>query len=217
MNSLGFCKNRRASPSRYNPPVQSWLAFLVLVATSLAVIFAQEPLPDAGSFEVEPPLLVQPDGKPVAQAEPSPTPAPDVAQLGKKLERAKQSAASAERLYKIGALAKVDAEQRALRVVRLQSELAKAQLADVQKSTATTTAMVQTVPVSQPNNQELKVVLKQAATAAETAAANLAKAELDAAALNLQRQKKLLTLGSARKSDVTRAEEKLAALQRGAR
>ena len=41
-----------------------------------------------------------------------------------------------QRLYKAGILAKVEAEQRALRVVRLQAELTKAQLAELQKSTA---------------------------------------------------------------------------------
>ena len=54
-----------------------------------------------------------------------------------------------------------------------------------------------------------------------TAAANIAqaakerreRAELDAALLNLRRQKKLLVLGSGRKSEVSRAEEKVAALQ----
>ena len=38
---------------------------------------------------------------------------------------------------------------------------------------------------------------------------------LDAAELNLRRQRQLLKLGSAHKSDVARAEEKLAQLQQG--
>ena len=75
--------------------------------------------------------------------------------------------------------------------------------------------MVQTVQVQQASGQESKIVLAQVTAAAQAAAANLAKAELDAAILNLQRQQKLLALGSARKSDVTRAEEKLAALKNG--
>ena len=176
-------------------------------------LLAQESAPDPGSFEVEPPLLVQPDGKPVAPVETSPTPSLDVAQLEKQLERAKKSAASAERLYKAGILAKLEAEQRALRVIRLQAELANAQLAAAQKSTAADDGMVQTVQVQQSSGQESKIILAQVIEAAQTAAANLAKAELDAAILNLQRQQKLLALGTARKSDVTRAEEKLAALK----
>jgi hypothetical protein len=181
----------------------------------ISPLLAQEPAPDPGSFEVEPPLLVQPDGKPVASVEASPTPNPDVGQLEKQLERAKKSAASAERLYKAGVLAKVEAEQRALRVIRLQVELTKAQLAAVQKSTADDDGIVQTVQVQQASGQESKIVLAQMTAAAQAAAANLARAELEAATLNVQRQQKLLALGSARKSDVTRAEEKLAALKNG--
>ena len=178
-------------------------------------LLAQESAPDPGSFEVEPPLLVQPDGKPVASVDASPTPSTDVAQLDKQLERAKKSAASAERLYKAGVLAKVEAEQRALRVIRLQAELAKAQLAAVQKSAGTGDGMVQTVQVQQASGLGSKIVLAQMTADAQAAAARLARAELDAAILNLQRQQKLLALGSARKSDVTRAEEKLAALKNG--
>ncbi len=156
---------------------------------------------------------MQPDGRPVVSAEPSPAPALDIAQLQKQLERAKKSAAFAERLWKAGILAKVEAEQRALRVVRLEAELAKAQLADVQKSTAANDGMVQTGQIQQATSEESKVALAQAT--AETAAINLAKAELNAAILNLQRQQKLLALGSGRRSDVVRAEEKLAALKHG--
>jgi multidrug resistance efflux pump len=48
---------------------------------------------------------------------------------------------------------------------------------------------------------------------AESATAKKEKAELDAAMLNLQRQKKLLVMGSGRKSEVSRAQEKVSALQ----
>ena len=54
------------------------------------------------------------------------------------------------------------------------------------------------------------------AEAARIAREQCHRAELEAALRNLQRQKKLLALGSARKSDVNRAEEKLAELQRPA-
>ena len=188
-------------------------AFCLSLVLGIVPLLAQESSLDPGSFEVEPPLLVRPDGKPVASVEASPTPSPDVAQLERQLDRAKKSAASAERLYKTGVLAKVEAEQRALRVIRLQAELTKAQLAAVQKSTAADDGLVQTVQVQQASGQESKIDLAQATAAAQTAAANLAKAELDAAILNLKRQQKLLALGSARKSDVARAEEKLAALK----
>ncbi len=61
---------------------------------------------------------------------------------------------------------------------------------------------------------ETKTALTEATAAAKKAADELAKAELEAAIVNLQRQQKLLALGSGRKSDVARAEEKLATLKR---
>ena len=190
---------------------RSW-AFSLLTALTSVSLVAQEPSPDAGSFEVEPPLLVAPDGKPIVQSETPPASNLDLAQLEKKLERARKSAASAERLWKLGALSKVESEQRVLRVIRLEAELRKAQLLEAQKSVATRNEIVQTKQNQETNRSEL--TLTEATVAAQTATANLAKAELDAALSNLERQKKLLALGSARKSDVARAEEKLAALKR---
>ena len=198
--------------------MKRWLAFSLPLAISVAAISAQDTSPDSGSFEVEPPLLVQPDGRPVTLNEapaPSPTPIRDVAQLERQLERAKKSAASAERFWKSGVLAKVEAEQRTLRVVRLQADFASAQLAQIQEQIAARGPSVQAGQAQQTSDDELNVALTQATAAANAAKANLAKAELDAAILNLQRQQKLLALGSARKSDVSRAEEKLAALKRG--
>jgi hypothetical protein len=194
--------------------MKRWIAFSFLLTSPILSLIAQEPSPDSGSFEVEPPLLVQPDGTPVVPAETSPAANRDLAQLEKELERAKRSAVSAERLYKAGVLAKVEAEQRALRVVRLQVEFAKAQLAQLQeqvgKGSSDGIVQVQTAV-----GDDFKAALAQASAAQKEAAANLAKAELDTAILNLQRQQKLRALGSARKSDVARAEERLAALKRG--
>jgi hypothetical protein len=189
-------------------------AFCLLCATVIAPSLAQD-LPEDPSFDVEPPLLVEPNGKSeAASPELTPTPRPDIAKVEKQLERAKKSAAAGERLYKIGAIAKVETEQRALRVVRLQAELAKAQFADAQKSTGINTGMVQATDAQPVNRPDSRVVVAHAKEAADNAAATLVKAEIDAASINVQRQKKLLALGSAHKSDVARAEEKLAALQR---
>jgi hypothetical protein len=53
----------------------------------------------------------------------------------------------------------------------------------------------------------------QLTEAAQIAAQKRERADLDAAEANLRRQQKLLRLGSAQKSDVTRAQEKLAELK----
>ena len=55
--------------------------------------------------------------------------------------------------------------------------------------------------------------LANAAVAAKQAAEERHRAEIEQALRNLQRQKKLLALGSGRKADVSRAEQKLAELQ----
>src|SRR2546425_1870533 len=85
--------------------------------------------PDA--FDIEPPLLKQN----LSDLPLSATPAPDgdAARLEIQLERAKRNAASAERLCKIGALAKVEVEQRLLKVVRFESDLANARLAQAKE------------------------------------------------------------------------------------
>jgi hypothetical protein len=55
--------------------------------------------------------------------------------------------------------------------------------------------------------------LARAIQVAHAAAAKREQAEVEAAEINLHRQEKLLALGSAHKSDVARAEQKLAELK----
>lgn len=193
------------------------VAFSIAIVVSIASLSAQELPEKADSFEVEPPLLIQPEGTLPARnasAESTPAAALDVEQLAQKLERAIKSAASAERLVTIGVLAKVEAEQRALRVLRLEAELANAQLSEMKAQIASKrNVAVEVGQSSKPDLATAETKIAEAVAAAQTATANLRKAEQEAALLNLRRQQKLLALGSARKSDVARAEEKLAALQ----
>jgi hypothetical protein len=93
----------------------------------------------------------------------------------------------------------VEAEQRALRVVQLEAMLAEARLEEARKAAA------------QTGKSESEIA--DIAEAARIATERRHQAEIEAALRNLQRQKKLLALGSAHKSDVNRAEEKLAELQ----
>src|SRR5438552_17519417 len=73
-------------------------------------------------FDVEPTILKQ-------RHSDEPLPNGDLARLEKQLERAKQNGAGAERLYKIGVLAKMEVEQRLLKVIRCESDLANARVA----------------------------------------------------------------------------------------
>jgi hypothetical protein len=135
----------------------------------------------------------------------------DLAKLESDLARARKNAASGERLFKMGVIAKVDAEERALKVVRLEAKLAEARLATVKQQAENGT---ETEPAAAPEAKPEAVALAEAA--AQRATEERQRAELDAALRNLQRQQKLLALGSGRKADVNRAEKKLAELQKPA-
>jgi hypothetical protein len=181
------------------------VALLAVVAASM--VFAQDP----DSFDVEPPLLV-PDRND-ASTEPSDANPQDVnlAKLEKAFERAKRNAADAGHLYRIGVISQVDAEQRALRVIRLEAELATMRLEVAKQQAAAVSSVV--VNGQPANDEQTKADLAQLTQAAQVATAKWQRAELDAAEANLKRQQKLFAVGSARKSDVARAEQKLAELR----
>lgn len=163
-------------------------------------------------FEVEPAPLIQNRGDEPSAVEPTEPGNVDPAHLEKELDRAKKRAASAERLRKIGALSKVEVEQRGLKVVRLESDLANARLSAAKEELA---SQQNRSPgeISKAELAQAETSVARAIEAAQIAAANLARAELEAAEANLHRQQKLLVMGSARKSDVSRAEEKIAKLK----
>ena len=187
---------------------------VTLLATMMVALAEQSPenqSDEPDSFDIEPPILKEN----LSAESPSAAPAPDddVARLEKQLERAKRNATSAERLCKIGVLSKMEVEQRFLRVVRCESDLANARLAEAKEEV---TAQESQVAIGESNKDELeaaKIALAQLTEAAELAAQKRERAELDFAEANLRRQEKLLRLGSARKSDVYRAQEKLAELK----
>jgi hypothetical protein len=194
-----------------------WLAFSLgmFLAASLR---AQEELPKdpVDSFDIEPPLLnqnvgLQNSGKSTAAADAQKELDPE--QLRAALEKAKKSAASGERLYKSGVIAKVEAENRALKVIRLETDLAQARLEAATQAVAVQQTRLDAGEISPGDLETAKSALVAATNEAQAAAAKRDRAELDAALLNLHRQQKLLALGSGRKSEVNRAQEKVAALQ----
>jgi multidrug resistance efflux pump len=158
------------------------------------------------SFDVEPPILKQ-------NLSDEPLPNGDMARLEKQLERAKQNAVGAERLYKIGVLAKMEMEQRLLKVIRCESDLANARVARAKEELAEKESQLATGEITRDELESMKSALAQLTEAAQVATAKRERAELEAAEANLRRQQKLLKLGIGQKSDVTRAEEKLAELK----
>jgi len=188
---------------------------VTVIATAMATLagdpLAQNQSQEPDSFDIEPPVLKQNlTDQPLPTAE---APDGDVARLENQLDRAKKNAAGAERLYKIGVLAKVEVEQRALKVARLESDFANAQLVRAKNDLAAQESQLAAGEGTKDELEAAKAAVAQLTEAAQIAAAKRERAELDAAEANLRRQQKLLRLGSAQKSDVARAQEKLAELK----
>jgi hypothetical protein len=183
---------------------------VTLLALAMAA-WAADPSPEnkseePDSFDVEPPILKQ-------NLSDEPLPNGDLARLEKQLERAKQNAAGAERLFKIGVLAKMEVEQRLLKVARCESDLANARVARAKEELAEKESQLATGEITRDELESMKTALAQLTEAAQAATAKRERAELEAAEANLRRQQKLLKLGIGQKSDVTRAEEKIAELK----
>jgi hypothetical protein len=165
---------------------------------------------EPGEFDIEPPILKQNLSDELAETG---TPDGDVARCEKKLERAKQNVAGAERLWKIGVLARVEVEQRALKVIKCEAELANARVEQAKERVVEQESRVASGESTKQELDVAKAALAQLIVAAETAVGKRLSAELESAEANLRRQQRLLKLGSAHKSDVTNAEEKLAELK----
>lgn len=189
------------------------IALPVMFLTSAMIALAADQSSNSdepGEFDVEPPILKQNLSDELAEAG---TPDGDVARCEKKLERAKRNAAGAERLWKIGVLAKVEVEQRALKMVKCETELASARVAQAKETVAQQESRVASGETTKQELEVAKTALAQLSEAEQKAVAKRESAELEFAEANLRRQQRLLKLGSAHKSDVTNAEEKLAELK----
>jgi len=189
---------------------------LLVTISSIAVADRKSADPDPGSFDIEPPLLIPERDREQRSESTSSIDSPrdiDLAKLEKQFERAKRNLAGLDRLLKIGALSKLEVEQRRLRVVHLEFELANARLVVakeqmLQKDKQLTTGEIAKTEVTPAENN-----LALAIEAAHSASSKREQADIDAAEANVHRQEKLLALGSARKKDVERAVQKLADLR----
>lgn len=192
------------------------MRFLAVSVFLTAALMAEDELPvdPDEPMEIEPPLLIQEvPGRDAVRSTSQIATEPGPEQIQIALDKAKKGAASGERLYRSGVIAKVDAENRVLKVIRLESDLANAKLEVAQQALATEQTRFDAGEISEGELEISKSAVTAATDAAASAASRREKAELDAALANLSRQKKLLALGSGRKSEVARAEEKVAALQ----
>src|SRR5512146_2462502 len=126
---------------------------VTFLATALIALAADQSgdSKEPGEFDIEPPILKQNLSDELAEAE---TPDGDVARCEKKLERAKRSAVGAERLWKIGVLAKVEVEQRTVKAVKREAELASAR---VIQAKAAVSQQESRVASGEATKQELEV------------------------------------------------------------
>jgi pyruvate-formate lyase len=197
--------------------VKRWLAFLSTLLVTALVGYSQTELPendDYQSFEVEPPILMpNRQVQPEKSATTSTGPSRDPAEVEKQVERAKRTASEAVQLFKKGVLSKMEAELRALRVVRLQSDLENSRLERVKAEFAIQQTRYEMGKIPKDVFAAAASALEVARERADAAATARERAEIAAAETNLRRQQKLAALGSARSSDVARAEQKLADLK----
>ena len=190
---------------------------MALLFAAALFAYGQTDLPesdDDDSFEVEPPPLVPnlPAERDKEKGGSSKT-ALEPAELEQRVERAKRNAADAELLFKRGVLSRMEVELRALRVTRLQADLESARLKAVQAEFALKQTEFEMGQLSKEQFDASVRVVEAATEKAEAAAATRDRAEIAAAEKNVQRQRKLMALGTARASDVARAEKKLAELK----
>ncbi len=185
---------------------------VMFLASAMIALAADQPITsdEPGEFDVEPPILKQNLSDELAEAG---TPDGDVARCEKKLEHSKRNAAGAERMWRIGVLAKVEVEQRALKVIKCEAEVASARVVQAKGVVAEQQSRVASGEASKQELEVAKTTLAQLVEAEQKAVAKRESAELEFAEANLRRQQRLLQLGSAHKSDVTNAEEKLAELK----
>jgi hypothetical protein len=186
----------------------------LLFAVWATTLFAQQSTTEPDSFDIEPPLLIPNRGdEPLPDAKAAPGRDVDLAKLEKELERAKRNTAGLDRLLKIGALSKLEVEQRRLRVVHLEFEFANARLVAAKEKMLEKDKQLSAGQVAKTDVTPAENNLALAIQAAHLASTKREEADIAAAEANLHRQEKLLALGSARKRDVERALQKLADLK----
>lgn len=197
--------------------MKRWSAGSLLLLAIPFIAWAQSELPESDdyeSFEIEPPaLLPNREVSPDKSAGQTTSSIRDPAELEKHVDRAKRIAAEAEKLYKRGVLSRMEVELRALRIVRLQSDLEKARLERAKADFAIQQTRLEMGEISQEALAAAQRELQSAEQTAEAAAVARERAEIAAAELNLRRQQKLAALGSARPSDVAKAKQRLADLK----
>ncbi len=142
----------------------------------------------------------------------APVSSAEVAKLETELERAKKTAERRARLCKSGVLSKVEAEQSALKTVRLARDLENARLQVATQDVEERRKQVTAGKLSAEALTPAETALAAAMTAARDAAQKWEEAQRTAAELRVQRERKLFAVGAGSRSSVKRAEAALQSL-----
>jgi hypothetical protein len=175
------------------------LALLVTLFPAVTLILAEDQSrpnksEESNSFNVELPILKQD----FSGDRSAPEALGDaVARLETKLEEAKRDAKGVERLSKNGVLSKVEMEQRLLKVIQCEAEVASARLAEAKQKLAELESGVTVGESTKDQLASAKAALKHLSEATEAAKARRERAELESAEANRRRQQQLLKLGLA--------------------
>jgi hypothetical protein len=187
------------------------------IAAGIAVAQDLPKKSDKPDFDFEPKLMLNdlPD-LPQPAIDPSKTaetaPPLDVARLEAELEKAKKNASWRERLYKAGALSRVEAEQSALKIVRITKDLETARQQALARKVEETKGQSEKDASAKTAATEAESALAAATAAAQAASAKWEEAQRAAAELRLERERKLLAAGAGSRSSVKRAEAALQAI-----
>ncbi len=201
---------------------QRLLMWPTVFVTATVALRAQELPKKNGSpdFDFEPKLMLNDfSNLPLPAADPSKpataAPSLDVAKLEADLEKARKAAIWRERLYKSGVFSKVEAEQGALRIVRITRDLENARLQTLTREIEEKRKLADKDETAKARMAEAEAALATATATAGAASAKWDEAQRAAAELRLQRERKLLAVGAGSRSSVKRAESALQAITPG--
>lgn len=191
----------------------SWIMTGMLGA---APLLAQDDLPRRApgrALDFEPQLMLEhPGAIPSDPDAPAHSPEAEAARLEAVLVKARQRVAESEQLYKEGILARVEVEGRSLRILEVEKELAETrlQIAAAQRDTAKKS--FDGHRIGQEELDKAESDWKATQEVAQAAEAKWDQAQLEAAALDLKRKRKLFAEGVGTRREVQLAEDRVALL-----
>jgi hypothetical protein len=194
------------------------LTWPVAFALATSALCAQE-LPKKGAgldADLEPKLMLNdlPSGPlpaPAGLAAAAPV-SLDVAKLESDLAKAKKTAAWYQRLFKEGVLAKIEAENAALKIIRITRDLETARVQVLTRDVEEKRQRAEKGEVSKESLAEAETALATATATATAANTTWSESQRAAAELRVQRERRLLAVGAGSRYSVKKAEAALQGL-----